>query len=121
MIKARWRVKRKKTGAQGTKKPREARLTGNKIPGLLEGVLRWGVIIIIVSLLITNFNTGETSRSEADGLAQDLTILQRERAELQSELDRFSDPEWRESYWKWRTMRHEPGEYYIDFVEPGII
>lgn len=121
MIKVRWRKKRKKTGAPGTKKPREAGLTVNRIPGFLGAVLRWGVIIIIISLLITNLNTGKTSRSEADMLAQELTDLQRERAELQSELDRFSDPEWRESYWKWRTMRHEPGEYYIDFVEPGII
>lgn len=121
MIKVRRRVKRKKTGAPGTKKPWVAKLTGNKIPGFLEAVLRWGIILIIISLLITTLNSGVTSRSEADRLAQDLTDLQRERAELQSELDRFSDPEWRESYWKWRTMRHEPGEYYIDFVEPGII
>lgn len=101
-------------------KPKPGFPIGKKLPGIFDGLIRYGAIILIAVLLIGNYSTRRASISEADRLAGELAVLQNERTELQKDLERILDPEWRESYWKWRTMRHEPGEYYMDFIEPDV-
>ena len=114
------RTDKKSTTGRKKNKPKPGPPIGKKLPGIFDGLIRYGIIIFIAVLLIGNYSTRRASISEADQLAAELSELQREHAGLQKDLERISDPEWRESYWKWRTMRHEPGEYYIDFIEPGV-
>jgi hypothetical protein len=111
---------RKNTRGKSVKK-RVERTIRSRIPGFLGAVIRWGILLFIVVSLIGSVSSRRTYQDEVERLASELTDLQREQSELQSDLENFSDPEWRECYWKWRTMRHEPGEYFIDFIEPGTL
>jgi hypothetical protein len=77
------------------------------------------MVALILFLLCGSISARRAATVGNDQLAAELSRLQHERDQLRDELDRFSDPDWRAAYWKWRTMRREPGEYYIDFVEPG--
>jgi len=99
----------------GKKKPRFS------FGAFLYGALRWGVAGLLVSLIVGSYVTSQNARLEAGSLNDQVTTLEHEKTGLQEEIARFTDPEWRENYWKWRTMRHEPGEYYIDFTEPGVL
>jgi len=76
---------------------------------------------MLIMLLAGSITARRAAILEAARLESELAELEREKSELQEELNRFADPDWRENYWKWRTMRHEPGEYYIDFIEPGTL
>ena len=88
---------------------------------MFEVSYRWVIAVAVLSLLAGSYSARRVAQDNADRLATELAERERERDALQEELDRFSDPHWRASYWKWRTMRHAPGEYYVDFVEPGIL
>jgi cell division protein FtsB len=87
----------------------------------IEASFRWGVLVLLIMLLAGSITARRAAVSDAARLESELAELEREKAQLREEINRFADPEWRESYWKWRTMRHEPGEYYIDFIEPGTL
>ncbi|MCX6647572.1 MAG: hypothetical protein NTY09_14610 [bacterium] len=114
------RITQKKSRLPERRKNRRTNPFGKKLNGFFGGLIRYGAIFLIAVLMIGSFSSRRVSISEADRLASELSELKIERDQLQQDLDRFSDPEWRESYWKWRTMRHEPGEYYLDFIEPDI-
>jgi len=79
------------------------------------------MVVMILFLLGGSISARHTASIADEQLAAELSQLQHERDQLREELDRFSDPDWRAAWWKWRTMRREPGEYYIDFVEPGAL
>jgi hypothetical protein len=93
----------------------------NRIGKVCECFLRWGIVLILCLMIIGGLSARKTSGEEAAALKAEIAQLDIERDGLAGEVEKFSDPEWRASYWKWRTMRHEPGEYYIDFVEDGIL
>jgi hypothetical protein len=114
------RITKRKSRLPEPKKARRLKSVGKQLPGFFDGVIRYGVILLIAVLIIGSYSSRHGSIGEADRLASELSELKVERDQLQQDLDRFSDPEWRESYWKWRTMRHEPGEYYLDFIEPDV-
>jgi hypothetical protein len=82
-------------------------------------LFRWGLVALIIALLITRISALNTAKDQARKVEADYAGWQQRQAQVQQELDRFNDPEWRESYWKWRTMRHSPGEYYIRFLDQG--
>lgn len=92
-----------------------------KVGQAVEMLIRWGLVILLMLMIGGAFTSRNTSFGQTAALRAEIAEMEVERQELAAELERFADPEWRESYWKWRTMRHEPGEYYIDFVERGIL
>ena len=105
-----------------TTRPASAKLKiDGPIPRFLGISLRWALFLVIMSLLAGSVSAYRISMTNTDKLAAELNELELERAILQDDLKCFSDPEWRKNYWKWRLMRHEAGERYIDFVEPGIL
>ena len=69
----------------------------------------------MLSLLLGQTAEKNTTGRSADDLSNRYADLERERSELETELTIFNDPDLRASYWKWQTMSHEPGEYFIDF------
>lgn len=97
------------------------RRTRPRFRSFIEASFRWAVLIMLIMLLAGSITARRAAISDAARLDSELAELEREKSLLQEELNRFADPDWRESYWKWRTMRHEPGEYYIDFIEPGTL
>jgi len=97
------------------------RRTRPRFRSFIEASFRWAVLIMLIMLLAGSITARRAAILEAARLESELAELEREKSELQEELNRFADPDWRENYWKWRTMRHEPGEYYIDFIEPGTL
>jgi len=105
---------RKRTETPSAKPPPRFR-------SFIEASFRWAILIGLLILLAGSLTARRAAIRDAARLESELAELEREKAELGEELNRFSDPDWRESYWKWRTMRHEAGEYYIDFIEPGTL
>lgn len=82
-------------------------------------VFRWTLVVIIAVLIIGRVVALEQAKREAAGVRDQLASMEAKKAQLESDIEKFSDPEWRSSFWKWRTMRHEPGEYYIRFYDRG--
>jgi hypothetical protein len=78
-------------------------------------IIRVAAICLIVFVGVGRYAAWKEAKEQARALESELAKGQVYEEELQAELDRFADPKWRESYWKWRTMSHEPGEYYIRF------
>ncbi len=105
----------------GPRSPAQPPTTGPRrgLASILEAVLRWVMFVAILCLVASSISSRDSAWRDADKLTSQLTSLQRERTRLEQERDSFADPEWQESYWKWRTMSHRPGERYIEFVEPG--
>ena len=101
--------------------PARPTLRSPRFSRLLEASLRWGIALLLLFLLIGSTSARQTAEKNAEQLAAEVAELERQRDDLRNELDLFSDPDWRACYWKWRTMRHEPGEFFIDFMDPGIL
>jgi uncharacterized protein YlxW (UPF0749 family) len=87
--------------------------------GILGAAVRWTIGVLILSMLFTTASARREAQNEAVQLNNELASLQHERDQLQQELDRYSDPDWCEAYWKGLLMRHKPGERLIQFEEPG--
>jgi len=83
----------------------------------LSKLLRWTLVGIIAALIIIRISALEQAKKEAGAVADQLTAMEQKEAQLERDIENFNDPEWRSSFWKWRTMRHEPGEYYIRFYD----
>ena len=118
--KGRVRISGKRPRRPEARKRNALEPVGRKLPAFFDALIRGGAIFLLVVLLIGTWTSRQVSITEAGRLEAKLAELKREREILMLDIGKFSDPEWRESYWKWRTMRHEPGEYYIDFIEPDI-
>ncbi len=88
-----------------------------RLQKIVEAIVRWTIVAVISILIIGGLTTRSQSQGTADQLADELAALEVERDKLKTELLQFSDDEWREKFWKWRTMSRSPGEYYIDFVD----
>jgi len=95
----------------------EKRIPARRKPGLLSLIGRWGLICILVVLAFGKYNVLMQTSEQARKLEAEVARWEQTQTELEAELNRFADPQWRESYWKWRTMHHEPGEYYIRFQD----
>ena len=78
---------------------------------------RWGLVVLIAVLIVGRYRDWGRELGEASKYGSQRAALQQNQAELQKELDQFADPAYRESYWKWRNMRHKPGECYIRFYD----
>jgi hypothetical protein len=78
-------------------------------------IMRVAALGLIVFLGVGRYSALMEAKEQAKNLEIECAKWEQNRTELQAELDRFADTKWRESYWKWRTMSHEPGEYYIRF------
>ena len=89
------------------------------LPRLLEAAFRWTLVVVIFIMIVGGTAVKKSADNDARGLANELQSMQSERDRLKEERDLFNDPKWSEAYWKWQTMSHKPGEYYIEFVEPG--
>ena len=89
------------------------------LPRLFEAAFRWSLVVVIFIMIVGGMAVKKSADDEAKGLANELRSMQSERDRLKDERDLFNDPKWSEAYWKWQTMSHKPGEYYIEFVEPG--
>jgi hypothetical protein len=83
----------------------------------LSLTLRWGFVAVILILAGGRYNAYVDASRQAQKLANECSKWEKTQTDLNTELARFTDPKWRESYWKWRTMRHEPGEHYIRFQD----
>jgi cell division protein FtsL len=81
--------------------------------------VRWALVVVIAVLIIVRVAALEQAKREAAVVQDQLASMEQKKAQLESDVEKFSDPEWRSSFWKWRTMRHEPGEYYIRFYDRG--
>jgi len=92
-----------------------------KFPAWPGVVLRWGLIAVIIVLIFGRVSALRSAKEEGLRLQQEVAGWERTEAGVRQEIDQFNDPEWRENYWKWRTMSHEPGEYYIRFYENGSL
>jgi hypothetical protein len=82
-------------------------------------LVRWALVVVIAVLIIVRVAALEQAKREAAVVQDQLASIEQKKAQLESDVEKFSDPEWRSSFWKWRTMRHEPGEYYIRFYDRG--
>jgi hypothetical protein len=91
----------------------------SRIPRVIDTIVRWGLVIAVFVLLAGGISARQTAIGNVEALEAELAEILNEKAALEQELIPFSDRSWREAYWKWRTMSHEPGEYYIDFVDAG--
>ena len=88
-----------------------------RFPPLLETAIRWGLIMVLASLLMGSASANRQALESSAALASEKAKLDKERNGLSDELRQFSDPEWLEGYWKWKTMRHDPGQEYIYFED----
>ena len=89
------------------------------LPRLFEAAFRWTLVVVIFIMIVGGTAVKKSAKDDAKGLANELRSMQSERERLKEERDLFNDPNWSEAYWKWQTMSHKPGEYYIEFIEPG--
>jgi len=112
--------KRKQTGLDPTP-PVDPGPGGFNLRQILEAVLRWSLVVVIFVVLMGALTVQETKEGELRQLEGELASMQAERDLLKENVDLFNDPAWREAYWKYQTMRHKPGEYYIEFIEPGSL
>lgn len=91
--------------------------SGYKFPSWAGIIIRWSLICVIIAMMFGRVSALRSAREEARDLESERAKWERTRIEVQNEIEKFSDPEWSKSYWKSRTMQHEPGEYYIKFYE----
>ena len=115
-IKLTKKIKNTRPKREGTDRP------ASKAPGLprlFEAAFRWSLVVVIFIMIVSGTAVKKSARDDAKGLANELRSMQSERDRLKEERDLFNNPGWSEAYWKWQTMSHKPGEYYIEFVEPG--
>jgi len=82
-------------------------------------LVRWTLVVVIAVLIIARVAALEQAKRESAAVQDQLASVEQKKAQLERDIVKFSDPEWRASFWKWRTMRHEPGEYYIRFYDRG--
>ncbi len=118
-ITGQWKRSTKRTPGRKVKRelpPVEERKP-SRIPRIIDTIVRWGLVIAVFVLLAGGITARQAAIGNVEALEAELAEILNEKAALEQELNHFSDRSWREAYWKWRTMSHEPGEYYIDFVE----
>ena len=116
------RISQKTGGTTPKSTPGTAkRKFGIRLPSILEAAARWTLVVVIFVLMMGGLTVKNAKVDEARELNGELASMQAERDHLKEELDLFNDPAWREAYWKWQTKSHKPGEYYIEFVEPGSL
>jgi hypothetical protein len=115
LVKTTKKVKAPKTDATEQKKS-GAKLTPH-FPVWGSALWRWGLVVLIVVMTFGRVSALNSARQQTSDLEREIAGWERTEADTRTELQRFSDPEWRENYWKWRTMTREPGEYYLRFYE----
>lgn len=115
MASRRRRRLRKEWNRSRAKEPNIARPTF-RFPPYLGAILRWALALTILAVLLGSVPAYRSARSTAHFLATQQAELEREQMRLEEEIRQLSDPDWRANYWKWLTMRHEPGERFISFI-----
>ena len=92
-----------------------------RFTGFLWMVIRWGLVIVIGTVIVGSVAANKKIDAEPERVQGELAVVEAEKEALTEEVHLFSDPEWREAYWKRQMYNHRPGEYYIEFVEPGAL
>lgn len=82
-------------------------------------IARWSAVAALAVFALFKYSNFVVVSREAGQRRAEMAFWEQKQRTLEEEIANYSDPEWRASYWKWRTMTHEPGEYYLRFYDPG--